>query len=69
MVTFISLGALFVMPPTHSPRDGIFSEAVVEHHIVEGADTAAQFLILSDAPSDEQWAKRRHQLYNSIHHK
>ena len=45
-----------------SPGDGVLSEAVVEQHLVEGADTAAQLLFLSDAPSDEQWAggkKRR----------
>lgn len=30
----------------------------MEQHLVEGADAAAQFLVLSDAPSDEQWAKR-----------
>ena len=28
----------------------------MEQHLVEGADTAAQLLFLSDAPSDEQWA-------------
>ena len=28
----------------------------MEQHLVEGADTAAQLLLLSDAPSDEQWA-------------
>ena len=36
----------------------------MEQHLVEGADTAAQFLVLSDAPSDEQWAKRRQQFSN-----
>ena len=40
----------------NSPGDGVLSETVVEQHLVEGADTAAQLLLLSDAPSDEQWA-------------
>ena len=31
----------------------------MEQHLVEGADTAAQLLLLSDAPSDEQWAGGR----------
>ena len=39
-----------------SPGDGVLPETVVEQHLIEGADTAAQLLFLSDAPSDEQWA-------------
>ena len=40
----------------------------MEQHLVEGADATAKFLVLSDAPSDEQWAERRCQRSQSSNH-
>ena len=37
-----------------SPGDGVLAQAVVQVHVVEGADAAAQLALLPDLPGDEQ---------------
>ena len=37
-----------------SPGDGVLAQAVVQVHVVEGADAASQLALLPDLPGDEQ---------------
>jgi len=39
------------------PGDGVLAQAVVQVHVVEGSDAAAELAILANLPGDEQGTK------------